>query len=321
MGKKSKTLLITMFFIIAFAYSGAFAAVLLDRIAAVVNNEVITWSELRSSLALEAKGFLEKMPEEGKNEALKGLERDFLYSLIDVKLQVQEAQKTGLNVSPPEIDSAIAEIKMKFNLTDEALLNSVEAEGMNMEEYRTRLGEQILLSKVVNFEVKTNIVITDREIEEYYEANRDRLESREQRRIKQIFFAAPKAGSGRAAVEDKAQDIIRRINAGEDFSKLASEFSEDRSRQFGGDLGYIGRGSALKEVEDVAFSLNTGEVSKPFWGPAGLHIIKLEEKIEAEGIEKVREKIKEILFQRVFESKYLMWKAGLKEKAYIEIKL
>ncbi|MBI5740630.1 MAG: peptidylprolyl isomerase [Nitrospirae bacterium] len=321
MNKKSKTLLITMFFILTFAGSGASAAVLLDRIAAVVNNEVITWSELRSALALEGKGFLENIPEKGKEEAIRGLEKDYVFSLIEAKLQLQEARKTGLDIGPAEIDGAIEDIKKKFNLTDEALRNSLTAEGMNMEEYRTRLGEQILLSKVVNFEVRTNIVITDREIEEYYEANKDDLVSREKRRIRQIFFAAPKTGSGREAVEAKARDIIQRISAGEDFSKLASDFSEDRSRQFGGDLGHIVRGSALKEIEDAAFSLNTGEVSRPFWGPAGLHIIKLEEKVEAEGIEKVRDGIKEKLFQRAFESKYLMWKAGLKEKAFIEIKL
>jgi peptidyl-prolyl cis-trans isomerase SurA len=312
----SITLLIQMFWL-----QQSYPSVFLDRVVAVVNNEVITWSELRAAISREGKSFLDKVPESRKEEAMKGMEKEFLNNLIDTKLELQEARKKGLELSKAEIDSAIADIKKKYNLTDEALLNSLAAEGMTFEDYRTRLGEQIMLSKVVNYEVKSNIVITDREIREYYEANKDKLSGKEKRKIRQIFFAAPKDKSQRPSVEAKAREVIRRIEGGEDFAKLAGEFSEDASKQFGGDLGYISRGSALKEVEDAAFALNVGEVSKPFWSPAGLHIIKLEEKVEEEGFDKVKDKIKELLFDKAFESKFLEWKAGLKENAYIEIKL
>ncbi|MBI5100150.1 MAG: peptidylprolyl isomerase [Nitrospirae bacterium] len=313
--------LITTFLLQIHVFQNAHAAVLLDRVVAVVNNEVITWSELRNVISHEGKSFLEKVPENKKEEVKKELEKDFLNSLIDMKLQLQEARKKGLDVSKAEIESAIADIKNKYNITDEKLMNSLEAESLSLEDYRAKLGEQILLSKVVNFEVKANIVINDREIGEYYEANKDKLSSKEKLKIRQIFFAAPKDNSEKPFVEVKAHEVIRRIDKGEDFSKLAGELSEDVSRQFGGDLGYISRGSVLKEVEDAALSLNVGEVSKPFWSSAGLHIIKLEDKIEAEGLDKVKDKIKEILFENAFESKYFEWKAGLKEKAYIEMKL
>ena len=297
------------------------SAVLLDRIVAIVNNEVITWSELRSVISLEAKSFLDKVPEGNKNEAMKELEKDFLNTLIDMKLQLQEARQKGLDLNNTEIDNAISDIKKKYNLTDEALLHSLEAEGMTFEVYRERLGEQIMVSKLVNFEVKSNIIISDREIAEYYEANKDKLGSAEKLRIRQIYFAMPKDQSKKSIMEARAQEVIARLNKGEDFSNLAGELSEDESRKFGGDLGYISRGSVLKEVEDAAFSLKIGEVSKPFWSPFGLHIIKLEERIEGEGFDKVKDKIKETLFEKAFESKFLEWKAGLKEKAFIEIKL
>ena len=312
----SITLLIQMLWL-----QQSYSSVFLDRVVAVVNNEIITWTELRAIISREGKSFLDKVPEGKKEEAIKGLEKEFLNSLIDMKLQLQEARKKGMDLSKAEIDSAIADIKKKYNLTDEALLNSLAAEGMTFEDYRTRLAEQIMLSKVVNFEVKANIVIKDSEVSEYYEANKVKLTGKEKRKIKQIFFAAPKDNSQRPAVEAKAHEVILRIEKGEDFSKLAGELSEDASKKFGGDIGYITRGSALKEVEDAAFTLNVGEVSKPFWSPAGLHIVKLEEKVAEEGFDKVKDKIKELLFEKAFESKFLEWKAGLKEKAYIEIKL
>jgi peptidyl-prolyl cis-trans isomerase SurA len=297
------------------------SAVLLDRIVAIVNNEVITWSELRSAISLEAKSFLDKVPDDNKDEAMKGLEKEFLNNLIDMKLELQEARQKGLELTKTEIDNAIADIKKKYDLTDEALLRSLKAEGLTFEEYRTRLGEQIMVSKLVNIEVKSDIVISDKEIADYYEANKNKLGSIEKLRIRQIFFAMPKDQSEKSIVEARAQEVISRLDKGEDFSQLAAEFSEDASRNFGGDLGYISKGSALKEVENAAYALKAGEVSKPFWSSAGLHIIKLEERVEGEGFDKVKDKIKEILFEKAFESKLLEWKSGLKEKAYIEIKL
>ncbi|RJQ23930.1 MAG: hypothetical protein C4560_00400 [Nitrospiraceae bacterium] len=314
------TLMMMALVVLMFEPERAGAAVLLDRVVATVNDEVITWSELRSIVALDGKGFLEKVPESDKEAAVKGLERNFLNTLIDMRLQLQEARKKGLNVSDSEIEGAIADIKKKFDLSDDALMNSLEAEGMTPEDYRARLGEQILLSKVVHFEVKANIAVADREIEEYFNANKDRF-GREKLRLRQIFFAAPRNDFQKKDIEARANEIILRIKNGEDFSKLAGEFSEDSSRQFGGDLGYISRGVAMREVEHAAFSLKTGEVSAPFWSPAGLHIIKLEDRVEGEVLDKVKDRIKEVLFERAFESKYLDWKAGLKEKAYIEIKL
>ncbi|NOZ69521.1 MAG: hypothetical protein GXP46_09850, partial [Deferribacteres bacterium] len=267
-------------------------AVLLDRVVATVNNEVITWSELVNMIKLEGKAYLENVPAEERRKRIRELEKPFLNRLIQMKLELQEARKMGLSVSDAEIDSAVEDIRRKFDLTEEALMASLRAEGMSLEDYRARLKEQILISKVVNYAIKSRIVITDREIRQYYEANKEKFTGKEKVKIRQIFFAAPADDSQKAAVEARAREVMQRLKKGEDFARLAIQFSEGPSRQFGGDLGYISRGSALREVEDVAFALKTGEVSKPFWSPAGLHIIKVEDRIEADGMEKAREKIK-----------------------------
>jgi len=299
----------------------AYSAVLLDRIVATVNNEVITWSELRRNIELEGKEFLKGLTDEEREIKIKELEKPFLNSMIDLKLQLQEARRVRLNVSLSEADGAVSDIKKKYNLTDESLIESLKAEGFTLEEYRTRLAEQILLSKVVRYEVKDKILITDKEIEEYYEANKKKFHEEEKVRIRQIFFAKPEDNTQKADIEAKAQELIQRIEKGEDFAKIAGEFSEDASKEFGGDLGYVSHGSVLKEIEDVAFALKVGEVSKPFWSPAGLHIVKLEDRKEGGNIEEVRNKIKEILFNEAFKLKYAEWVKRLRAKAYIEIKL
>jgi parvulin-like peptidyl-prolyl isomerase len=197
----------------------------------------------------------------------------------------------------------------------------LNAEGFTFEEYRMRLSEQLLLSKVVRQEVRDNILITDKEIEGYYEANKEKFQREEKIRIRQIFFAADIKSPQRSEVENKAQRVLQRIKEGEDFAKLAGELSEDTSRQYGGDLGYVSQNSLLKEVGDIASTLKIGEVSKPFWSPKGIHIIKIEDRMESGSVEKVREEIKEILFEKAFTLKYEDWIKKLRENAYIEIKL
>jgi peptidyl-prolyl cis-trans isomerase SurA len=227
----------------------------------------------------------------------------------------------GLNVSVAELDAAVADIKAKYSMTDEIFMNSLEAEGLTLQDYHSRLSDQILLQKVVNFAVRNNIVVSDREIEEYYETHKDNFSGKEKLRIRQILFVKPDGESGREAIDEKALSISQRLAAGEDFAELAGEFSEGSSRQFGGDLGYISRGTVLEEVEDMAFALQVGEVSSPFWSASGLHIIKVEDRIESGTLDQVREKVKDIIYQQVFKSKYNEWRTGLRENAYVEKKL
>ena len=296
-------------------------AVLLDRIVATVNEEVITWSELMNSIILDGKQYLQGKTGEAREAKIKEMERPFLNHLIEMKLQLQVAQKMDIDVSQSEVDGAINDISKKYGLTEEVLMNSLKAEGLTMDDYRAKLSDQILLQKVVNAAVRSNVVVSDAEVEQYYEEHRSEFNAEEQCRISQIFFALPKEESQKKELETKAMDIWERIQRGEDFATLAREYSEGPNREIGGDLGFITRGSALKAIEDVAFSLQKGEVSKPFWSPAGLHIIKLEDRIEGGGIDSVRDKIRDTLFQTAFEKKYDAWKKELRRNAYIEIKL
>jgi peptidyl-prolyl cis-trans isomerase SurA len=294
------------------------ASVMLDRVVATVNGEVIMWSELRRAVEFDRRDQLRGLEGEERERAIRGYERAVLNELIDLRLQIQEAKRLGLDVSPSEVDSAIEDIKRKYGLTHEELLRSLRSEGLTEESYRRELSEQILLAKVVNLEVRSKIVISEQEIEDYYRKN-ESVYNKERVRLRQIFLRRPDNGS-LEEVEGRAMEIMRRIEAGEDFSRLAREFSQGPAADRGGDLGYIERGSVIKEVEDVAFSLKVGEVSRPFWSPRGLHIIKVEDRVKG-GLEEAREEIRQVLFQRAFQKRYKEWIRALREDAYIEINL
>ncbi|MEK6528822.1 MAG: peptidylprolyl isomerase [Nitrospirota bacterium] len=320
--KKLAFLVLIYLLLINIHCSLSYGAVLLDRVVAVVNNEVITWSELRERMEIEGKDVLKDFADNEREEKIRELEPFFLDRMIDLKLQIQAADRLGLSVGSSEIDAAVSDIKRKYNLADDEFLKTLKAEGLAMEEYRAQLKEQILLSKAVRYEIKGNIIITDEQIKEYYEKNKDKYGGGEKVRIRQIFFPAAKnADSQKGEIEAKAEEAMRQIKNGKDFSKVAGEFSEDLSKESGGDMGYVSRGSLLKEIEEVVFSLNVGDVSSPFWSSVGLHIVKLEDRTAGVDAVETRDKIKDILFDEAFKLKHEDWINKLREEAYIEKKL
>jgi peptidyl-prolyl cis-trans isomerase SurA len=313
-----KILFITIIFIL---HNISSASVLLDRIVAIVNGEVITWSELRDHINIDGAGYIQGLNGVEREEKIRKLEQPFLNQLIEIKIIEQAAKKLGLDVSDSELDRAIQEIKTKFNLSDQEFLDSLRSENMTLKDYRYRLKQQILIQKAVNLAVRQKIVVSEEDIDKYINDHPDIFSSGERWRIRQIFFRNPGTQGERQRLERIAEDIYKRLINGEDFASLAREFSQGAERETGGDLGYIDPDNLMPAVRDVALNLKTGEISRPFWSPAGLHIIKIEEIKKVREIEEIRNRVREILIKERFETKYQEWLSELKNNSDIEIKL
>jgi peptidyl-prolyl cis-trans isomerase SurA len=296
-------------------------AILLDRVIALVNKEVITWSELYRMMEQEATDEMKTLDEAERRNIFKEHEEEFLDRLIDIRLQVQEAKRLGIEASPEDVEEATENIKKKYALTDEALKASLEKEGLTFDEYKERLSEQILISKLVNQQVRGKIVVSDEEIDEFYTKHKDEFVLEESYKLRQIFFKMPESDDMKRDLEEKASDIIERIQNGEDFSHLAQEYSEDPSGKLGGDLGYIQRKFMAKEFIDALSDMSIGDSSMPFWTEQGLNIIKLEDKKAAKTEEALREEIKNRLFEEKFIKSYNSWVKDLRNGARIVIRL
>lgn len=313
---------ITIIMLLPFILPGAsYGSVLLDRVVAVVNKEVITWSELYRMMEYEATEQVKALKEDERRKIFRDNEAVFLERLIDTKLQIQEARKLGLDVTTEEVTEAIENIKKKYSLTDNALEGSLKKEGFTFEEYRKRLSEQIMISKVVGQQIRNKIVVSDAEVKRYMEANREIFSDSEAYKLRQIFFKRPKNDEDKKTIEERASLIIQKLKAGEDFSVLAKEYSEDPSGRVGGDLGFIKKSHMAKEFNEVLSNMKAGDFSIPFWTEKGLHIIKLDEKVSAQNIDEVREDVRKQLTENQFLEAYKSWVKGLREKAYIEIRL
>jgi len=291
-------------------------AVLFDRVVAVVNKEVITWSELYRAMEFEAESFLKGESEAERKKIFKENEGPFLEGMIDTRLELQAARKLDINASKEEVGEAIDNIKKKYSMTDQELNESLKKEGFSTEEYKRRLAEQIILGKIVSQEVKNKIVISEAEINEYVSKNKDAGYS-----VRQIFLKKPENTSEEGEVEEKADMVFRRLTAGEDFARLARQYSDDPSGKMGGDLGFVKKDLLGKEFVEVISQMKVGEISRPFWTERGMHIIKLEDKVDTSNLAELRDVARKKLMEKRFNEEYRSWIRGLREKSYVEVRL
>lgn len=313
-----KSSLVVIFLCIA---ASSQAGVLLDKVVAVVNQEVITWSELYKSMEADAVPQLKEMKDTERRQVFKESEASFLDTLIGVKLQLQEAKSLGVNVSDEELKEGIDNIKKKYSMTDSAFVDSLKKEGYTFEEYKKRLREQIMISKVVNLRIRSKILTSEADVKKFIEENKELSESGEGYKLSQIFFKKPKNDGEKGSVEEKAALVLKKLKEGVPFADLAKEYSEDTSAASGGDLGLVKKSQMAKEFAEALSVMKPGDTSAPFWTSGGLHIIKLNEKIGARSPGQITEEAKTALTNKIFMERYAVWMKGLREKAYIEIRL
>ena len=304
-----------------FLFSGpTHANVLLDRVVAVVNQDVITWSELYKAMEADASPKIKEMQKDEQSKVFKENEAIFLETLINIRLQLQEAKKAGLKVSDEELKEAIDGIKKKYSMSDDAFSESLKNEGFTLAEYKKRLSEQILISKLVNLQIRNKIVVTDEDLRKYVTGNKELLENTESYRISQILLKKQK-DADTSTLEEKAGVLLKKIEQGESFSDLATQYSEDPSAKAGGGLGLVKKSQLNKNFTDIISKMKPGDVSKPFWTEAGIHIIKLESRTEVKSNDEALEEARNLLNNKIFSERYNAWIKSLREKSFIDIRL
>lgn len=304
--------------VLVLGYAGiSNSAILLDKVMAIVNKEVITWSDLYRAMEFEASAAVRAMNEKERRKVFKNNEGVFLESLIDMRLQIQEAAKEGVFANDEDIERAIKDIKSKYSMTDEMFNDAVKKEGFTLSEYRKKLSEQIIIGRIVDRDVRSKILVADAEVDKYIAEHKEVEKENEGFSVSHIFI---KKSDNRVQTEEKAKDIYKRIIEGEDFSELAKRYSEDPSAKSGGDLGFIRKSDMSANFLKALSGMKTDDVSEPFWGEMGAHIIKLNEIRSIKSHQELRERVKQKLMDETFDKEYKSWLKGLRQKAFVEVK-
>ncbi|MBZ0157240.1 MAG: peptidylprolyl isomerase [Alphaproteobacteria bacterium] len=316
MGKRM--LLFGVLVLVLGSVSAAQGAVLLDKVMAIVNKEVITWSDVYRGMEYEAADEIKALKAEERRRLFKENEMGYLELLIDMRLQLQEAARAGVSASKEDVERAIRSIKEKYSLSDEAFAEMIRKEGFSLDAYKKRLAEQITLSRIVDQEVRGKVLVTEREIDTYLAENKNEARENEGFSVSHLFL---RKAEDKRQVEEKMEEILKQIKAGGDFADLARQYSEDASARSGGDLGFIRKSDMSPGFLAVLSGMKAGQVSEPFWGENGLHLLKLNGIRKFDTPQELREAVRQKLLDAKLSRELRNWVKGLREKAYVEIKI
>lgn len=292
-----------------------------DRIIAVVNNDAITLGEVLESIAV----FRYENRDQRVTETDDELMHRFLARLIDSRLQLQEAEREKIVVEDAEVEEEIADRMKRFNTpTREDFEALLKREGISMEIFRKKLRDAIRVAKVIRRKVTFRISVTNQEIDQYLEANRQKLETGLAYHARHLLIS-PTGPSDAAWQEARvaADRLHAELLGGADFAELARKNSRDASAKDGGDLGTLHRGELAQDIETQILQLRPGEISAPYRSELGYHIFRLESKesLEGEGATRAREQIRGILFREKYEARLEAWLKEIKRRAVIEVRL
>ncbi len=294
-----------------------------DRIVARVNSEIVTQSAVEErSIALSE---LLNQDLQGSLPPGDALMQQALDSIIDEKLKVQEAKKLGLEVAEENVLKAVGDIKEKNQISDSDFEALLERDGSSLEDYKAIIQDQILASRITQMEMGSRSQVTDRQVRRYYNRNQKDYWEAPKVRAHHILFIIDEKTSKKDILlkKSKAQEILRRVRTGGNFTQLAQEYSEDVSAHLGGDIGILERGKMVKEFESAVFRLKAGEVSEIVRTAYGFHIIKCDEVIpgKTKAFDEVKEEIRARLSLEKQNNAYKDWIGDLREKAFIEVSL
>ncbi|MFH1080883.1 MAG: peptidylprolyl isomerase [Pseudomonadota bacterium] len=298
---------------------------MVDRIVAVVNDDIITLSELESTFHPYHKRIDATYRGADKEKIIADGRIMVLNRMIDNRLIEQWSKKVGIVVKDDEIMDTIKGLLRRRNISMEVFTKTLEREGSNLEAYRQDMKDQMTRMRLLRQELKTKILVSDDEIGENYVKHRDEYEGKEAVQIKQILILLPQNADRtvKARLRAEAESIHKRLINGESFDLLAAQFSQGPSAATGGDVGFLEKGTMLPEVDSVAFRLAQDEISEIIVSPVGFHIIKVLDKRGAgiKPIGVVREEIKSKLEEEKMEKSYEEWIIDLRKRSHIETRL
>ncbi len=295
-----------------------------DRVTAVVNDEVISLFELNQEMVpyLERIKSLGYSPEQEAAARYK-LREDVLNQLIDKKLTDQEIKRLNITVSQKEIDDAVERVKERGFHTEEALVEALKSQGLTLEEYRTRMKEQILRSKLVNMEVRSKIVITKDDVADYYAAHADEYRFEKKYHLRNILMTVPPPAdeAQRAAVEKQMQSIRSDVLAGRSFADLAKQYSESSTAENGGYLGEFELKDLNQVLQTALNDMKAGGITDVMGSDQGYQLFYVDDISNTPGrsLDKASPEIEEKLYGEIVNKEFQKWLSDLREKSVIRI--
>ena len=252
-------------------------------------------------------------------ETYKKIMADVENYLIDLKLIEIEANKKDIKITKEEFDKEYEQFILKFsNMTREKFLESLKEKGLTEEQFKETFEKGLKRNKHLQDLIEPQAVVTDEEAKAFYDKNSHLMIQPEKVEVSHILLKSTEEDEKK---KEELEKLHKRILKGEKFGKLAKNFSDCPSGRNDGNLGYILRGQTVKEFEDMAYSMEVGQVSDVFKTSYGYHILKVTDK-QAESItpfEEAKEGIVEHLKSPKRKELYTNYMKEIRDKAEIKV--
>ena len=295
----------------------------IDGVAAVVNGDVITFSQVEELSAPQERSLREQYTGADLIDKIKEARLSALNDLIDRQLIVQEFKKKEYTMPEYVVDDQIQNIiREEFGGDRQAFLRTLNAQGYSLAKFRELQREKVIVGAMRQNNVKGNFEATPQQVEAYYEANKQDFVTPEQLKLRMIVLNAdPLDTNSTDSMGKSAEEIREKIKDGADFATMAKTYSMDGTAASGGDWGYVDRKTLNQQLTDVAFSLSPGQVSQVVRIGDSFYILYCESKKNSgvipltevqSGIEK---KLEQVQRQKATQR----WIDSLREKAFIKI--
>lgn len=287
---------------------------IMDRIIAIVNDDIITLKEAEKHVRVEKEGRFVSV-----NEYLTNLKlREKINFLIDDVLIKQQAKRFKIDVSDKEIDGIIENIKKQYLIDDTELREKLKEDNVSYEDFVAGIRSNVLKGRLLNRVISPEVNVTENDLKQYYDKRKDEFVD-EEYRLLQIFVSGQRSDSQKRITE--AYDLLQ---GGKPFETVAGEYSDDtKSAAAGGDIGYVKKADLIPQLRTAIGFLIPGVYSSIIATPYGFHILKLTEKKKGELLtfEMARSSIHEKIVQEESEKRYKDYIDKLRKGSYIEVKI
>lgn len=291
----------------------------LDQLIAVVNDDVITKSELNHALHMVK---MQIAQDHLSVPAADVLQKQVLEQLINKKLQMQIAKQAGVQVTDTDLDRTIERVAKQNNMTVGTLYQRLNGEGMSTADYRNELRTSLTIQKLQQQEVVNHITITKEEVDSFMRSQSWQFNSSKEYHIEDILIPLSDAPSSTeiAGAKKRALSAMAKLNHGQSFSTVAQSESGDARALQGGDLGWRKLPEIPSAFADQVVHMQAQEIAGPVQTPNGFHVIRLVAlRSAAQEAKADRKQIENQLLQRKFEEAVQNWVSKMRHQAFINI--
>ena len=309
--------------VLALTATTASAAQLLEGIVVRVGDRIVTRTQYERRLSDMYREIDASVAPEQRAAQKTSVRQNLVNELVSELLLRDRADRLGITVSDAEIKQATERMKQQYGITtDQQFEESLRSSGMTRVEMEARLRESLLTNKVFQRELRSRAELTDAELRERYNREKETYRVPERARLREIVVLKPEESSKFDAARTRANEIAEAARkAGTNFGQLASTMSEASTKDQQGDLGEVAKGDLVPEIDKAVFNATAGTIVGPIESRSAGHIIKVEDRLPSEvpAFESVKDKLRRNADDETFQRDYKAYIESLRKDAFIQI--